>query len=196
MKAKLDRMEYKKDLFPLQFCNKEGSTGCIYKDVSRNKVVKIIRDEVDLDRILPIDNYDGLQEYNVIVPEEKVYIEGKLSGYTMEFVDGVNLVDIWMEVAKCGGDVSHYFEQYINNLSIRRNFMEIYLQALQNVEKISDHSIYMSDMNMSNIMFDLKKERLTFIDIDGWEKGESLGFNKTLTKKINLKNFKTIMKVE
>ena len=196
MKVKLDRVEYKENSKNLRLYNEGGAAGCIYKDESRNKAVKIVHSDLLLNKILLLSNYDELQKYNVVVPEEEVYIEGNPSGYTMEFIEGMNLIDIWMEVAENNHDLSHYFEQYINNLSIHRSFMEIYLEALQNVEKISERSIYMSDMNMSNIMFDLKKERLTFIDVDWWEKGESLGFNKSLIKKMNLGNFKRIMRVE
>ena len=196
MKVKLDRVEYKENSKNLRLYNEGGAAGCIYKDESRNKAVKIVHSDILLKKILLLSSYDELQEYNVVVPEEEVYIEGNPRGYTMEFIEGMNLIDIWMEVVENNHDLSHYFEQYISNLSIHRNFMEIYLEALQNVEKISECSIYMSDMNMSNIMFDLKKERLAFIDVDWWEKGESLGFNKSLIKKMNLGNFKSIMRVE
>lgn len=60
MKVKLDRVEDKENSKNLRLYNEGGATGCIYKDESRNKAVKIVHSDILLNKILLLSSYDEL----------------------------------------------------------------------------------------------------------------------------------------
>lgn len=191
---KIENLDYKDSIYysskeelePLK--NREGDLergfyAVLYKDVFRKKAIKIYDRIGDLQTRAKgaffFMNNAFLRENNVVVPEKKVYIAGKLEGYATEIVDGYNMWELGF---------------YASTTTICfTDLLEAYHNAFGSIQNISSIGIKMKDCNEKNIMYDIKNNTFKFIDIDGWKYQEE-DYEKLLEE--NITNFKNKVQIK
>lgn len=140
----------------------KGAFSTVYYDKEKNKAIKIYSDDFDeKERMIDLNNEEKiakltfLKEYNVVLPEEKVYVNDEYLGITMNIVNGYTL--------------NEYYNNFIysSNLIPKINFF-LFFKSLKklknNISFLSSKNIEFFDLNDSNIMWDIKKKDLFIID--------------------------------
>lgn len=153
----------------------QGDFGIVYEDpYHKQTALKIYRRNPDyfVNSALVHANNIFLIKNNVIVPKGRVFINETLMGYYCEKIEGFNLYQIQEE--KQGID------KKILKLAVQNGF--------ENIKRISNAGYTMPDLYEANIMYDTKRERIAFIDVDSWHKIDPM-------KKRNKRKIKSGLKV-
>lgn len=104
-----------------------------------------------------IDYKEELEKYDVNIPRELIYVEGKYAGYTLSFINGFDLA-------------TPTLPSKILEYTSKDTLYKSYQRAQENLSKIGELGFDISrDLFDRNIMFDFDKQRFYFIDFDDWE---------------------------
>lgn len=135
----------------------KGDRSIVYKDPKYKKAIKIYKrgSICYLDDALRHMNNQKLASCNVIIPEGKVYINDKNVGFYSEVVHGYTIFQLTK----------------LPNLPIKvTDFMRAYDQACENTIRLSQMGYNLWDLHEKNLMYDIDKKQIMFIDIDAWHK--------------------------
>ena len=108
---------------------------------------------------------------NIAFPIDKVYLDNTFSGYTMNMLDGSNLIRKLNKICIGLGDMS--LKEVID---VKNNSIEL-------IEYLTNNNILMVDYNLSNVL--INDNDVKFIDLDFYKKYES---NDLYTKNIEAFN--------
>jgi hypothetical protein len=136
----------------------KGDRSVVYKDPNKNKALKIYKrgNLCYLEPALIYTNNEKLRQCNVIVPEGIVHINSKNCGFYSEIVNGYT---IWQ-----------LMKGKSFNIKVS-DFQRAYDESIQKVIELSEMGYNLFDLYEQNIMYDTKKNKIMFIDIDAWCKG-------------------------
>ena len=131
----------------LSVVNKNGSFSTIYK-LNDGKCLKIWKEEMGYD-IEEFSKFTKLKINCAIFPEKLVLLDGKFMGYTMNYVNGVDL-------ESCDNfDYSLVVKKYTDLINMVTN-------------ELAELGIMINDVHSENIIWDNHYNKFTMIDIDRW----------------------------
>ncbi len=134
-----------------------GDRSVVYKDPNRNKALKIYKKNsvCFLNDALAYANNKKIEKYNVIVPEGIVCVDHVNAGYYSAIAHGYTIFHL----------VHHY------TLSIKTSdFMNAYEDACNHVVQLSQSGFCLYDLHEKNLVYDIDKKQIMFIDVDAWIK--------------------------
>lgn len=108
-------------------------------------------------------------------PQNRVEIDGKFQGYTMEFVDGQQLQEKVDEID---------LDTLINAIK----------QAEQDIRSLAQDKVFFQDLNQGGIMWDEKNSRIRIIDTDFFEVNNDFDVNECFNA--NITSFNTMLEME
>lgn len=131
-----------------------------------------------------LDEYRNILPESFVLPDCLCTIQGKVSGFAMPYIEGINL------------------ENYLNNKNINNQDKLFYIakigEVLEQLEHIRDNSlldsIYINDLHASNFIVDPKVKNLRVVDIDSCRICDSKPFPARYLSPLALLNFAPINK--
>ena len=135
----------------------KGDRSVVYKDPNRNKALKIYKKNslCFLDDALRFVKRKQLEEYDVIIPQGIVCVDGVNKGYYSEIVNGYTI---------------QYLESHTALPIHVSDFEKAYERVHNNTVGISQLGYQLWDLHEMNLMYDIDKKRIMFIDVDAWHK--------------------------
>lgn len=153
----------------------QGDFGIVYEDpYHKQTALKIYRRNPDyfVNSALVHANNAFLIKNNVIVPQGRVFINETLMGYYCERIEGFN-----------------FYQMQENEQNVDKKKLKLAVQkGLENIKHISNAGYTMPDLYEENIMYDKRRNRVVFIDVDSWRKFDP-------TKKRNKRKIKNGLKI-
>lgn len=152
-----------------------GACSVVYK-YGDNQVVKVLNEsgmqlhnEEQFEQLLRINNDI------CAFPQNKVEIDGKFQGYTMEFVDGQQLQEKVGEI----------------NLDTLIGAIK---KAEQDIRNLAQDKVFFQDLNQGGIMWEEKSDRIKIIDTDFFEVHEDFEVEECFNA--NMASFNTMLEME
>lgn len=108
----------------------------------QGKAIKIYKNNIERKTKKNIKKLSNYKNDNYIFPEDLVYLNYRLKGYTQEKVDGITLYELMCALNRDCIDMSF------------NCFMEEYFKLVKSTKKISDEGISICDLHDQNAMFD------------------------------------------
>ncbi len=110
-----------------------------------------------------------LERLDVIVPKKEVYVDGKLQGYAMNFINGFSLYDLYD------------FKQYhVSRFTLSCKVFKL----KRNIDRLSALGFCIhDDLYLRNLMWDHDQKRFVLIDIDFWKQTHPRSFQEKLELK-------------
>ena len=108
----------------------------------QGKAIKIYKNNIERKTKKNIKKLSAYKNDNYIFPEDLVYINYRLKGYTQESVEGITLYELVFAL-----------DRGLLNISFDC-FMEEYFKLVKATRKISDEGILIRDLHDKNAMFD------------------------------------------
>ncbi len=108
-------------------------------------------------------------------PQNRVEIDGKFQGYTMEFVD-------WQQLQEKVDEID--LDTLINAIK----------QAEQDIRSLAQDKVFFQDLNQGGIMWDEKNRRIRIIDTDFFEVNKDFDVNECFNA--NITSFNTMLEME
>lgn len=108
----------------------------------QGKAIKIYKNNIERKTKKNIKKLSNYKNDNYIFPEDLVYINYRLKGYTQESVEGITLYELVFAL-----------DRGLLNISFDC-FMEEYFKLVKATRKISDEGILIRDLHDKNAMFD------------------------------------------
>lgn len=157
------------ELTEIENSEKVGTGKCANLYKKNEEVYKIIKQDAKKLYSKTIESLVGLKNRVCVFPNEILIDENnQIIGYTMDYVQGTKLKDIFSQIP---------FEQ----------IPEIINQAELGIAEISDNKILFDDFHYENMMWDNKEKCIRIIDTDFFKKDEDISSIKA--RKSNLSKF-------
>jgi serine/threonine protein kinase len=101
-----------------------------------------------------IDNKEHINIDELILPEKLVIVNNKVVGFSMPFIDNINLKTILSDKSVPILEKIDYLKQVG--------------QILEKIQRttVHDKDFYLGDVHEANFLFDLKKKRICTVDLD------------------------------
>ena len=126
-----------------------------------------------------LNNKNKIFMDEIVFPKNMVYMEGDLIGYTMPYVNGINLDT----VLNCDSFSNKDKIKYLKKIGF-------ILNQMKKIRKDENIDFYINDLHASNFIVDKKTDDLKVIDVDSFKINDNLaGPSKYLSKLSFLKNF-------
>lgn len=161
----METIYYKADSEVFDALLGRGRFAEVYYDKIRKMAIKIYGDnteeygveeiKADLNNEEKVAKLTFLEDYNVVIPKGKVYVEEEYIGIAMKAIHGYSLAQYMDKTIKT--------ETSIPNISFF-SFLKAYRNLYKNVRKLSKKHIELCDLNEGNIIWDAKKNDLFIID--------------------------------
>lgn len=165
------------DLFQVD----ENTSVNIYDDPFIEKTIKIYKPKFLADAKWAINRFQGrmqLEKCDILIPEEPVYVENILSGYTTKKIDSIHI------------------ENVSEDLFSRDTLQQAYKRAIANIETISEMGFALcKDFTKESMLYDYKKGRFYFDNLHVWKISNENKSKKETTEN-NVKCFKKTFHIE
>ena len=152
-----------------------GACSTVYK-YGADFVIKMLNEKgIELHNEDEFSNLVGIENSTCVFPRNKVEIDGKFQGYTMDYVQGKELHKV-----------------------IKRIDIPTLIYAIQKVEndlqQLSTEKVVFQDLNQGGIMWDKEKNCIKIIDTDFFEKNESISEEQCYSA--NITSFNSMIEME
>lgn len=152
-----------------------GACSTVYK-YGADLVIKMLNEKgIELHNEDEFSNLVGIENPTCVFPRNKVEIDGKFQGYTMDYVQGEELHKV-----------------------IKQLDFPTLISAIQKVEndlqQLSAEKVVFQDLNQGGIMWDKEKNCIKIIDTDFFEKNESISEEQCYSA--NITSFNSMIEME
>lgn len=152
-----------------------GACSTVYK-YGADFVIKMLNEKgIELHNEDEFSNLVGIENSTCVFPRNKVEIDGKFQGYTMDYVQGAELHKV-----------------------IKRLDIPTLIYAIQKVEndlqQLSTEKVVFQDLNQGGIMWDKEKNCIKIIDTDFFEKNKSISEEQCYSA--NITSFNSMIEME
>ena len=139
----------------------KGAYAFVYYDKSKKKAIKIYqkKDSFKQEDILNVlskeeklANNFALVNFDIVVPEDKVYVNKEYVGISMRAVNGITLKQLKTKKLEAIDKINFF------------TFCKAFYHLKRNVGKIGKMKFKMYDLNSGNVMWDYDKEKLVIVD--------------------------------
>lgn len=165
------------ELKEIENSKKVGAGKCADLYKKNEEVYKLIKQDAKRLYSKTIESLIGIKNRTCVFPNDLLVDENnQLIGYTMDYVQGTKLKDIFSQIP---------FEQ----------MKEIINQAELGITEISENKILFDDFHFENMMWDSEEKCIKIIDTDFFKKDEdisSIGATKSNISKFN-ENMETVI---
>ena len=165
------------ELKEIENSKKVGAGKCADLYKKNEEVYKLIKQDAKRLYSKTIESLIGIKNRTCVFPNDLLVDENnQLIGYTMDYVQGTKLKDIFSQIP---------FEQ----------MKEIINQAELGITEISENKILLDDFHFENMMWDSEEKCIKIIDTDFFKKDEdisSIGATKSNISKFN-ENMETVI---
>ena len=174
-KFKNQNIMYSEEVIDELFLTDEDKFKSIYDDPSINKTINIYKSEYLFEGGLAMSRFNGqikLKDYDVLIPQETVFVDNIWSGYTTEPIAGFNL-----EMTK---------------MCEKENIEKARKRAIANMEEISKMGFVLSkDFTEEDMKYDYNQNRFCFTNLTTIEhKKDTISI-----KEATIENVKRLQKI-
>ena len=161
----METIYYKADSEVFHALLGSGRFADVYYDKIRKMAIKIYGNHAeeyglddirrDLNNEEKVAKLTFLEDYNVVIPKKKVYVEQEYLGIAMRAIRGYSLAQHMDKTIKT--------EKNIPTIPLF-SFLKAYRKLYRNVKELSKKHIELCDLNEGNIIWDKEKQELFIID--------------------------------